>query len=130
MRFAAEWLGALENEESPMELHGQTRGKAKGTGGARRAVKLLTIVTLGITAGLFSGGSYFLREIVLFVGVAALLAFFAANLIVLGILLQAAGRGVAHSLRRPKPVIAAYAEAKSENTAGSLVDSRPIGSRG
>jgi hypothetical protein len=109
-----------------MEVHGQARGKEKWAGGARRAVKLLTIVALGITAGLFSGGSYFVREIVLFVGVAALLAVFAANLLVLGILLQAAGRGVALSIRKPKRVIAVYAEAKSENTPGSLVDSRPI----
>jgi hypothetical protein len=110
-----------------VKVLGQLRAKEKGTSGAKKAIALLTIVVLGLVAGIFFGGFYLVHELVLFVCIAALLALFSANLLVLGILLHAAGQGILQSLRKSKPTIAAYEVAKSEHEDGSLVDSPTIG---
>jgi hypothetical protein len=74
--------------------------------GARRAIMLPVIVALGIAAGVFFGKLYFVRELVLFVCITAIVALFAANLGVLGILFHAAGQSILQSVRKAKPAAA------------------------
>ncbi len=81
-------------------MHDQVRAS-----GARRAITLLVIVVLGIAAGVFFGKFYFVRALLLFVCIAALVAFFAANLMVVGILFHAAGQSILQSVRKAKPVV-------------------------
>jgi hypothetical protein len=77
-------------------------------GGARRAITLLVIVVLGlgIAAIAFFGMAHFVRELVLVVCIAAIVAFFTANLLVLGILFHAAGQSILQSVRKAKPATA------------------------
>jgi len=74
--------------------------------GARRAITLLVIVVLGIVAGVFFGQFYFVHELVLFVCIVVIVAFFAVNLMVLGVLFHLAGQSIFHSVRKAKPVAA------------------------
>ena len=74
--------------------------------GARRAITLQVIVVLGVAAGVFFGKSYFARELVLFVCIAAIVALFAGNLVVLGILFHLGGQSILQSVRKAKPAAA------------------------
>lgn len=96
-------------EESPVRV--QEQGLTRG---AKRAITVLMILLLGIGAGVFFGRFYFVQEFLLFVCIAALLAFFTANLVVLGILFQAAERSAVQAVRdRRMKRVAARAEASA-----------------
>ena len=110
-----------------MKVQDQGRAKEKRASGARRASTLLAIVVLSIAAGVFLGSFYFVREFLLVVAIAALLTFFGANLVVLGILFHAAGRNILQYVRKVKPGIAAQEEAITERQAGPLVGNPAIG---
>jgi len=114
-------------EEGPVKVQDQLQAKEKRASGARRAITLLAIVVLSIAAGVFLGRFYFVRELLLFVAIAALLTFFGANLVVLGILFHAAGRSILQSVRKAtKPGIATQEEANTERQAGPLVGNPTI----
>jgi hypothetical protein len=91
------------------------------TSGVRRAIVLLVVVALAIGAGVFFGRFYFVRELLLFVVIAALLAFFVANLVVLGLVFQTAGRSIVQSVRnrRAKAVAVVTAERQPRPFLGS-----------
>jgi hypothetical protein len=112
-------------KESPVKVQEQVR-----TSGTRRVIVLLVVVVLGIGAGVFFGKFYFVRELFLFVAIAALLAFFAANLLVLGIVFQTAGRSIVQSVRnrRAKPVAEVNAERQPRPFLGSPTVGRSGGS--
>jgi hypothetical protein len=76
--------------------------KEERASGAKKAFTLLVAVVLAISVYVLLQEVYFVRELLLFVACAALLAFFAANLVLLGILFHAAGRSVAQCLRKPR----------------------------
>jgi len=99
----------------------QVRAKEKGASGARRATTLFAVVVLSVAAGIFLGKFYFVHELVLFVAIAAFVAFFAANLLVLGILCHAAGQSILHSVRKAKTRAAAQEETNSERQVGPIV---------
>ena len=101
----------------------QEQVRASGT---RRAITLLVFVVLSISAGVFFGRFYFVRELVLFVCVAVGVAFLAGNLVVLGILCHAAGQSILQSVRKGKPV-AAQEKANAERQAGPFVESPTVG---
>ena len=113
-------------EEGPVKVQDQVQAKEKRASGARRAITLLAIVVLSIAVGVFLGRFYFVRELLLFVAIAALLTFFGANLVMLGILFHAAGRSILQSVRKAKPGIAAQEEANTEQQAGPLVGNPTI----
>ena len=113
-------------EEGPVKVQDQLQAKEKRASGARRAITLLAIVVLSIAAGVFLGRFYFVRELLLFVAIAALLTFFGANLVMLGILFHAAGRSILQSVQKAKPGIATQEEANTERQAGPLVGNPTI----
>ena len=83
--------------------------------GSRRAIGPLAIVVLGIVASVFFRQFYFVRELALFVGIAAILAVFVGNLMVLGILFNAAGQSILQAVGK--------AAAQEKATAGSAAKS-------
>jgi hypothetical protein len=103
-------------------LKAQEQVRAKG---ARRAITLLVIVVLGIVAGVFFGQFYFVHELVLFVSIATIVAFFAVHLMVLGILFHLTGQSIFHSVRKAKPV-AAREKANAERQAGPFLGSPTV----
>jgi len=109
-----------------VKVQDQVQAKERRASGARRAITLLAIVVLSIPAGVFLGGFYFVRELLLFVAIAALLTFFGANLVVLGILFHAAGRSILQYVHKVKPGIATQEEANTERQAGPLVGNPTI----
>jgi hypothetical protein len=113
-------------EEGPVKVQDQVQAKEKRASGARRAITLLAIVVLSIAAGVFLGRFYFVRELLLFVAIAALLTFFGANLVMLGILFHAAGRSILQSVQKAKPGIATQEEANTERQTGPLVGNPTI----
>jgi hypothetical protein len=88
--------------------------------------RLGRIVLLGIAAGVFFGGFYFVHELVLFVAIAAILTFFGANLVVLGIVFHAAGRSILQSVQKAKPGITAQDVPNVERQAGPIVVTPPV----
>ena len=84
-----------------------------------------TVVLVGSSACVLLLGVYFVKESLLFVACAALLAFLAANLTLLEILFHAAGRRVLQYFR--KPGIAPQEEVASQQHADPLVGSPTLG---
>jgi len=74
--------------------------------GASVKITLQVVGVLGIAAGVFFGRPYFFRELVLLVCIAAIVALFAANLVVLGILFLGAGQSILQPARAAKPAAA------------------------
>jgi hypothetical protein len=99
-----------------MKVEEQIRVKEKRPGGVRRGITPLTIVLLGIVACVLFGGLYFVQELFFFVGLAALLVFFAGSLYLLGILAYKAGQGILGLFRTVKPITASQGT-HSERTA-------------
>jgi len=98
------------------------------TSGVKRAITVLVILLLGIGAGVFFGRFYFVQESLLLVCIAALLVFFTANLVVLGILFQAAGRSVVQAVRDQRTKrIAARAEAGAGRQPRPFLGSPAVG---
>ena len=73
---------------------------------ARRPIALLTIAALGMVAGGFFGKVYLVQELLVVVALTALVVFFAANLVVLGILFHAIGKSILHSIRNAGQTLA------------------------
>jgi len=92
----------------------QIRVKEKRPGGVRRGITLLATVLLGIVACVLFGGLYFFQELLFFVGLAALLVFFAASLYLLGILAYKAGQGILGFFRTVKPITASQGHIQNE----------------
>jgi len=86
----------------------------------RKAIILLAIVVTAIAAGVYFGKFYFVQELLLFVCIAAIVAFFVANLMLLGVLLHAAAQSILQFTRKENPVIAAQAEVPAEPQPGSV----------
>ena len=107
-----------------MKLEGQVRIRKKRASGVRRAFTLLAAVAVAISGRIFVQEDYFVRELLIFVGCAALLVFFAANLALLGILFHAAGRTIVQHF--PKPRIAALEEGGSQQQTGPVVGAPTI----
>ena len=90
-----------------MRVQGQIAMKTKRAASAKtKTVLSLTVLPPAIAASMFLGRFYFVREALTFVGLAALLVFFALTFLVLGILFHEAARKIARSVRRVKPNIA------------------------
>jgi len=94
--------------------------KLKRMNGAKRGFMLLS-VSLGLTACVPLLDVYIVRELLLFVAGAAFLVFFAANLVLLGILFHAAWRGLLQSARKPKTGMARQKKAHAEHLVGEVV---------
>ncbi|MGB9421891.1 MAG: hypothetical protein WBR26_22670 [Candidatus Acidiferrum sp.] len=109
-----------------MKNQDQVQATKKGTSGPRKAITLFIVAVLGIAVGIFFGHFYFVHELVLFVAIAALLAVFAANLLVLGILFRAAGQSILLAVRKAKPRVAAQEETNSERQVGPILGSPTI----
>jgi hypothetical protein len=109
-----------------VKVQHQVRRNGQRASGARRAITSLAIVALSIAAGVFFGKFYFVRELLLFVIIAAFLVFFGATVALLGILCHAAGRRIFQFVRRAKPEIAAQGEANVEGQAGPFVGSPTV----
>lgn len=117
-----------KREKRPVKREPQVQVKPKRGNRAKRAFMLVTVVLVGSFACvllLLLMGVYFVKEILLFVACAALLAFLAANLTLLGILFHAAGRRVLQCFR--KPGIAPQEEVGSQQHADPLVGSLTLG---
>ena len=109
-----------------MKVQDQVRENGQRVSGARKGITLLAIVALSIAAGVFFGKFYFVRELLLFVIIAAFLVFFGANVALLGILCHAAGRSILNSLRKAKAGITAQGEADVEGQAGPSAGSPTV----
>jgi hypothetical protein len=109
-----------------LEVQDRARAKEKLASGSRRAIVWVPIVALGIATGIFFGRFYFVHELVLFVAIAAILAFFVANLVVLGIVFRAAGRSILRSVRKAKPGITAQEVPKVQRRASPIVVTPPV----
>jgi hypothetical protein len=72
------------------------------TGGKRRSLTKLVTILSGGAGFVLLESLYFLRELLLFVAIAALLVFLAATVAVLGILGQAAAESMFRSVRMAK----------------------------
>jgi len=84
---------------------------------------LLAITLSGIPVCVFFARFYLLREALLFLAIAAFLAFFVATLVLLGILVCSAGRTALLSLKKAKSRIFSQPEL------GAFAEVRPILSR-
>lgn len=102
-----------------MKVDGQVRITEKRVSGAKRALSLLAAVALVISVRIFVQENYFVRELLLFVGCAALLVFFAANLALLGILFHASGRSIVQHFRKSR--IAVQEGGRSSPQTGPVV---------
>jgi hypothetical protein len=87
---------------------------------------LPVVVALGIGAGIFFGKVFFLRELLLFIAIVVLLALFAANLLVLGIVFQTAGRSILQFVRAANPAVV-QENANSEGPRRAFLESPTIG---
>jgi hypothetical protein len=78
------------------------------TGGKRRSLTKLGTILAGAAGFVPLGRLYFVRELLLFVALAVLLVFLAANVALLGILVHAAVQAMFRSVRKGKPGIAPW----------------------
>jgi hypothetical protein len=85
----------------------------------RKAIIVLAIVVTAISAGVYFWKFYFVQELLLFLCVAAIVAFFVANLMMLGVLLRVAAQTILHLARKANPALAAHAEVHAEPQPGS-----------
>jgi hypothetical protein len=115
----------LRGKKRPVKPEEQVRVSLKTTSRAKRAL-VLTAALVGLAALILLLDVYFVRELLLFVGCAALLVFFAANLALLGILFHAAWLSLLESVRKAKPGIARQEEAHAERRVSPLTVSPPI----
>jgi hypothetical protein len=109
-----------------MEVQDRARAKEKLASGPSRAIVWPAIAVLGIVAGVFFGRFYFVHELVLFVAIAAILTFFGANLVVLGIVFHAAGRSLLQSVQKAKPGLTAQEVPNVERRADTIIVTRPV----
>ena len=109
-----------------MILERQASIKPKQTSARKRAFTLLIAALAGLTACTLFLDVYLLRELLLFVAVAALLVFFVANLALLGVLFHAAGRSVLNAVRNAKTRNAQQEDAHAGQHVGPFVVSPSI----
>ena len=109
-----------------MILERQASIKPKQTSARKRAFTLLIAALAGLTACTLFLDVYLLRELLLFVAVAALLVFFVANLALLGVLFHAAGRSVLNAIRNAKTRNAQQEDAHAGQHVGPFVVSPSI----
>ena len=105
-----------------MKLEGPVRIKEERASGAKKAFTLLVAVVLAISVYVLLQEVFFVRELLLLVACAARLAFFAANLVLLGILFHAAGRSIAQCFRKPR--MGPQEESGSQPLARRISDNR------
>ena len=122
MKTASLWV---KGEKNPVKREPQGQVKPKRGNRTERAFMLVTVVLVGSSACVLLLGAYFVKEILLFVACAALLALLAANVTQLGILFHAAGRRVLQYFR--KPGIAPQGEVCSQQHTDPLVGSPTLG---
>ena len=78
------------------------------TGGKRKSLTKLGTILSGTAGFVLLERLYFVRELLLFVALAVLLVFLAANVALLGILVHAAVQRMFRSVRKGKPGIAPW----------------------
>jgi len=119
-------LSLDRREKRPVILERQVSIKPKRTSARKRAFTSLIVALVGLTACALFLDVYLLRELLLFVALAAPLVFFAANLALLGVLFHAAGRSVLHAVRSAKTRNAQQQDAHAEQHLGPFVVSPSI----
>ena len=97
-------------------MQDQICGTQKNQGNTGKPLFRLAIILGSISLCVLFQRFYLVGELLVFVACAALLAFFVANLVILGILLQAAGRSIWRSVRKTRPGIPSREQVPVEST--------------